>query len=196
VAEPRQPPQLRLRHQGKEARRLHTRMGRGALAVQLEPVPGTPLTAIVVYLKSKLLTFPAPPGEPVSPPGTEAHRSLQHRATPATVYTSRPKASPGDRSDDTRDRVRGDRVDTSGKITLRHQGRLYSIGIGRTHTRVIILVQDRHIRVVDAATGKLIPRARSRRRQALPADSSTQHIPLKSRTAEPTGLEFGPSAIS
>ncbi len=86
------------------------------------------------------------------------HRSLEHRATPATVYANRPKATPGDRSDDTHDRIRRDRVDTSGKITLRYQGRLYSIGIGRTHarTRVIVLVQDRDIRVIDAATGELL----------------------------------------
>jgi len=72
------------------------------------------------------------------------HRSLPHRATPATIYAARPKAVPGDRSSDTHDRVRRDRVDKAGKITLRHQGRLYSIGIGRTHTRtrVIVLIQD------------------------------------------------------
>jgi transposase InsO family protein len=86
------------------------------------------------------------------------HRSLAHRATPATVYESRPKATPGDRENDTHDRVRRDRVDTSGKITLRYQGRLHSIGIGRTHarTRVIVLVQDRDIRIIDAATGELL----------------------------------------
>jgi transposase InsO family protein len=86
------------------------------------------------------------------------HRSLEHRATPATVYTSLPKATPGDRDDDSHDRVRRDRVDKAGKITLRYQGRLYSIGIGRTHarTRVIVLVQDLDIRVVDAATGELL----------------------------------------
>src|SRR4051794_20208733 len=73
------------------------------------------------------------------------HRSLEHRATPATIYTSRPKATPntGDRDDDIHDRVREDKVDKSGKVTLRHQGRLYSIGVGRTHarTRIILLVQ-------------------------------------------------------
>jgi len=86
------------------------------------------------------------------------HRSLPHRATPATAYTSRPKATPGDREDDTHDRVRRDRVDNSGKITLRYQGRLYSIGIGRAHarTRVLVLAQDLDIRIIDAATGKLI----------------------------------------
>ena len=86
------------------------------------------------------------------------HRSLPHRATPATIYAARPKATPGDRSDDTHDRVREDRIDKSGKVTLRYQGRLYSIGIGRTHarTRVILLVQDLHVRIIDAATGELL----------------------------------------
>ena len=86
------------------------------------------------------------------------HRSLPHQATPAAVYTSRPKATPGDRGNDTHHRVRHDRVDVSGKITLRYRGRLYSIGIGRTHsrTRVLILVQDLHIRIIDAATGQLL----------------------------------------
>ncbi|HET6916849.1 MAG TPA: IS481 family transposase, partial [Acidimicrobiales bacterium] len=88
------------------------------------------------------------------------HRSLDHRATPATVYTTRPKATPstGDRDHDTHDRVRHDRVDKAGKITWRYQGQMYSIGIGRTHTgtRVIVLAQDRDIRIIDAATGELL----------------------------------------
>ena len=86
------------------------------------------------------------------------HRSLPHRATPAAAYTARPKATPGDRDDDTHNRVRRDRVDKTGKITLRYNGQLYSIGIGRTHTgtHVIVLVQDRDIRIVDAATGELL----------------------------------------
>ena len=87
------------------------------------------------------------------------HRSLPHRATPATTYTARPKATPAsDRDGDTHDRVRHDRIDKSGKITLRHHGNLYPIGIGRTHarTRVIVLVQDLDIRVINAATGELL----------------------------------------
>lgn len=88
------------------------------------------------------------------------HRSLEHRATPATIYTTRPKATPAltARDRDTHDRVRHDRVDKAGKITLRHGGQLYSIGIGRTHsgTRVLVLVQDLDIRIIDAATGELI----------------------------------------
>jgi transposase InsO family protein len=88
------------------------------------------------------------------------HRSLEHRATPATAYTTRPKATTttADRDDDTHDRVREDKVDKSGKVTLRYQGRLYSIGIGRTHprTRLLLLVQDRDIRIVNTATGELL----------------------------------------
>jgi hypothetical protein len=86
------------------------------------------------------------------------HRSLPHRATPATAYAARPKATPGDRTADAHDRVRRDRVDTDGKLTLRVNGRLHHIGIGRTHARtpVLMLVQDLHIRVVNAATGELL----------------------------------------
>jgi transposase InsO family protein len=86
------------------------------------------------------------------------HRSLPHQATPTTAYHARPKAGPGDRSDDTHERLRRDRIDVSGKITLRYHGRLYSIGIGRTHARthVLVLVQDLHIRIVNAATGELL----------------------------------------
>jgi transposase InsO family protein len=86
------------------------------------------------------------------------HRSLEHRATPATAYAARPKAGPGDRSTDTHQRVRTDRIDASGKVTLRHGGRLYSIGVGRTRarTRILILVEDLDIRIIDAATGELL----------------------------------------
>jgi hypothetical protein len=87
------------------------------------------------------------------------HRSLPHRATPATAYTARPKATPStDRHADTHDRVRTDRVDESGSVTLRVNGRLHHIGIGRTHARthVLLLVHDLAVRVVDAATGELL----------------------------------------
>jgi transposase InsO family protein len=86
------------------------------------------------------------------------HKSLPHRATPATIYHARPKASPGDRAADTHDRVRTDRIDKTGCVTLRHAGKLYHIGIGRTHagTRILLLVQDLHVRIIDAATGELL----------------------------------------
>ena len=55
------------------------------------------------------------------------HYSLPHRATPATAYTARPKANPGERLDSHR-RVRADRVDDTGSITLCVSGRLRSSG--------------------------------------------------------------------
>ncbi|HEU0213572.1 MAG TPA: IS481 family transposase [Jiangellaceae bacterium] len=87
------------------------------------------------------------------------HRSLPHRATPATVYNTMPKAVPGPSTDaDTHDRIRHDIVDKSGTVTLRVAGKLRHIGIGRTHTRthVILLVQDLQVRVINAITGELL----------------------------------------
>jgi hypothetical protein len=42
-------------------------------------------------------------------------------------------------------------------ITLRVAGRLHHIGVGRTYsgTRVLILIQDLHVKIVNAATGEL-----------------------------------------
>jgi transposase InsO family protein len=87
------------------------------------------------------------------------HRSLPHHATPAAAYQARPKAGPsGERAADRHDRVRHDRIDANGKLTLRVNGRLHHIGIGRTHarTRVLLLVQNLDVRVIDAATGELL----------------------------------------
>jgi transposase InsO family protein len=87
------------------------------------------------------------------------HRSLPHRATPATLYDSMPKALPGPATDpQTHERIRHDRVDKAGSVTLRYNSRLHHIGIGRTHagTCVILLVQDLQIRIVNAATGELL----------------------------------------
>ena len=54
---------------------------------------------------------------------TRPHRSLPHRATPATPHHAMPKALPGPSCDaETHDRVRHDRVDKSGTVTLRVHG--------------------------------------------------------------------------
>ena len=85
------------------------------------------------------------------------HCSLPQRATPITVYTARPKATPGEPLD-THHRVRTDRVDDTGSITLRAGGRLHHIGVGRTHARthVLMLIHDLNVRIINAATGELI----------------------------------------
>ena len=49
-------------------------------------------------------------------------------------------------------------VDTDGTLTLRHNGRLHHIGVGRTHARtpVLMLINGRDIRIIHATTGELI----------------------------------------
>jgi transposase InsO family protein len=87
------------------------------------------------------------------------HRSLPHHATPATIYAARPKASPAtDRTNDTHNRVRRDKISKAGTVTLRVAGRLRHIGIGRTYagTYVILLIHDLNVRIIDAATGELL----------------------------------------
>jgi transposase InsO family protein len=86
------------------------------------------------------------------------HRSLTHRATPAAAYTTRPKATPGEPTGRTHDRSREDRVSKTGNVTLRHNGRLHHIGIGRAHagTPIVLQVQDLKIRVAHAITGELL----------------------------------------
>jgi transposase InsO family protein len=86
------------------------------------------------------------------------HTSLPGRSTPAAAYTARPKATPADRAADAHDRVRTDRIDSCGVVTLRHGGKLHHIGVGRAHarTRVLLLVHDLDIRVINAATGELL----------------------------------------
>ena len=53
--------------------------------------------------------------------------------------------------------MRNDKVN-NGKITLRHAGTLYSIGLGRhlSGQPVIALVQDLDITIIDATTGELL----------------------------------------
>jgi transposase InsO family protein len=87
------------------------------------------------------------------------HRSLPRHATPATIYQSLPKATPSsNRSADTHDRTRRDKIDKAGSVTLRVAGQLRHIGVGRTYARtdVILLVQDLHVTVINAATGEIL----------------------------------------
>lgn len=85
------------------------------------------------------------------------HRSLPESSTPALAYAARPKAAPG-LVGEPHDRVRRDRVDDAGSVTLRVHGRLHHIGVGRTHARtpVLLLIHGLHVRVVQAATGELL----------------------------------------
>lgn len=85
---------------------------------------------------------------------TRPHRAVG-RKPPALAYTARPKAVPSPPTSAPaaparHHRVRTDRVDTTGVVTLRYNSRLHHIGIGRKHagTRVTLLVADLHIRII------------------------------------------------
>jgi transposase InsO family protein len=78
------------------------------------------------------------------------HRGVGRR-TPRSVFEAREKAEPiaplikiNDR------RLRLDKVDTAGTVTLRHQGRLHHIGIGRPYVgwRVAMLIDGLNIEIV------------------------------------------------
>jgi transposase InsO family protein len=85
------------------------------------------------------------------------HRALNRR-TPAQAYAARPKAIPTGVKIPAHYRVRNDTIDSAGTVTLRHNSRLHHIGVGanRRGTRVTLLVDDLHIRVIGRDTGELI----------------------------------------
>jgi hypothetical protein len=85
------------------------------------------------------------------------HRALG-RHTPQEVFDAKTKAHPPPSAPATHFRVRRDRIDKTGRVTLRYDSRLRHIGIGRAHIgrKVELLVADRDVRVIDADTGELI----------------------------------------
>jgi transposase InsO family protein len=85
------------------------------------------------------------------------HRALQGR-TPLQAYNALIKANPAGTAAPTHFRVREDKVDTKGKITVRYNSRLYHIGIGRAHKDrpIKLLIADRDIRIIDPNSGQLI----------------------------------------
>jgi hypothetical protein len=113
------------------------------------------------------------------------HRALG-RATPAAAYQARPKASPSGHHAPTHDRLRHDRVDATGVVTLRHAGRLHHIGIGRTHARthVLLLIQDLHIRVINATTGELL--------RDLTLNPDTDYQPQTAKQTDTRGFGLSP----
>ena len=84
------------------------------------------------------------------------HRALGGR-TPLQAYSARVKARPAGASASTYFRVRQDKVDATGKVSLRYDSRLYKIGLGRAYKgrRVRLLIADQEIRVIDS-DGQLI----------------------------------------
>lgn len=79
------------------------------------------------------------------------HRA-KGRVTPKDAFEARDKAYPVGAELDLPQgtRVRRDRIDAGGAVTLRHKGRLHHIGVGRRHRHkaVIMLVADLDVRIL------------------------------------------------
>jgi hypothetical protein len=89
------------------------------------------------------------------------------------------------------ERVSRDRIDDSGVVTIRYHGRLHHIGVGRTQARtpVLLLIQDRHIRVINETTGEVL------RDLVLDPTGDYQRQPRRSRATDRT-RRFGLSPMS
>jgi transposase InsO family protein len=85
------------------------------------------------------------------------HRALAGR-TPTIVYNLLPKTGPTGTNTGPHHRLRHDRVDKTGAVSLRRAGRMHHISIGRAHagTPVILLIDDLDIRVINTTTGELL----------------------------------------
>lgn len=79
------------------------------------------------------------------------HRAL-NKKTPLYAFNARLKARPSAPQVPTHFRVRHDRIDSSGRVTLRYLSRLRHIAVGRAHKnqRVRLLIADDQVHIVDA----------------------------------------------
>ncbi len=85
------------------------------------------------------------------------HRAL-HRRTPSDAYRTTPKAAPAGARAPGHYRLRYDRLDTKGRMTLRRAGRMYHLGVGAKHARkrVLAFADDHQITVADLTTGEVL----------------------------------------
>jgi hypothetical protein len=99
------------------------------------------------------------------------HRALGRR-TPVEAFAARPRATPSGLKLPGHTRIRRDRIDGSGAVTLRHDSRLHHIKVGRRFagTRVVMLVAGLDVRIV-SEDGELL--------RELELDPSKGYQPLK-----------------
>jgi transposase InsO family protein len=86
------------------------------------------------------------------------HRAL-HRRTPRDAYRATPKAAPATNGHaQAHYRLRYDRLDTKGRMTLRRAGRMHHLGVGTTHARkrVLALADDNHVTVIELDTREVL----------------------------------------
>lgn len=85
------------------------------------------------------------------------HRAIGRR-TPAQAFSARERSYPrGPMIDCTGYRVRHDKIDRKGSVTLRHKGRLHHIGIGAAYRgwRVVMLVAGLEVRILSLEGAQL-----------------------------------------
>jgi transposase InsO family protein len=86
------------------------------------------------------------------------HRAL-HRRTPGDAYRATPKAAPATNGHaQGHYRLRYDRLDTKGKMSLRRAGRMHHLGVGTPHARkrVLAFADDHQITVAELTTGQVL----------------------------------------
>ena len=84
------------------------------------------------------------------------HRELDRR-TPATAYQTLPKARPAS-GPSGHYRLRYDRVDDWGKISIRRAGKMHHLGIGYPHRgkRVLAIADDTTVTAIELETGEVL----------------------------------------
>jgi len=84
---------------------------------------------------------------------TGAHDEAPLQIAPQEQFKARPAAAPA-----THFRIRYDKVDGHGSLTLRYDSKLHHIGMGARHRNraVVMLIADRDIRVVTVEDGELL----------------------------------------
>jgi transposase InsO family protein len=86
------------------------------------------------------------------------HRALD-RATPAAAYRAIPKAIPATNGHaHNHYRLRYDRLDNKGRMSLRRAGRMHHLGVGTEHARkrVLAFADEHQVTVADLATGEVL----------------------------------------
>ena len=86
------------------------------------------------------------------------HRALNRR-TPGDAYRATPKAAPASNGHAPGHyRLRYDRLDPKGRMTLRRAGRMHHLGIGTAHARkrVLAFADDTQVTVADLTTGEVL----------------------------------------
>jgi hypothetical protein len=80
--------------------------------------------------------------------------------------------------------ARYDRIDTDGKLTLRHDGHLHHIGRTHARTPIIRLIHNLQIHIVNALTGELL--------RDLTLDTTRDYPPQKPKTPRTRGFGVPP----